>query len=179
MNVSIESATASDVQFVAWTVLTALDMTSDDLSMVARCCADDNTIYSWRRAFVAKVDGKVVGCLIAYDGAHYEKWREYTWNMLWDDFDPEYVKNVAYETSAGEFYLDSMAVLPEYRGYNIGKSLIFHAINKASKLCFKRFGLIVDVHKPHLFDYYRSIGFNQVGDIEFFGHIYNRMSLTF
>lgn len=179
MNISIEKATVNDAPFVAWTVFTALDMSvDDDMSQITRCCADNNTIYSWRRALLAKVDGKTVGCLIAYDGADYLTQRQYTWSMIWDDFDADLVKNIAIETVPGEYYLDSMAILPEYRGHNIGKSLMFEAIKKGRLAGFTRFGLIVDINKPHLYQYYRTLGFENTGHIQFFSHRYNTLRLT-
>lgn len=177
MNISIENATVDDAAFVAWTVLTALDMSTDDMCAVEKCCADKSTIYSWRRALLAKVDGKVVGCLIAYPGEDYVQQRERTWAMLWGDFDADYVKNIAYETAPREYYLDSMAILSEYRGHDIGKSLMFEAIKAGRMKGYKQFGLIVDVKKPHLFDYYQSIDFERVGDIQFFGHLYYKLCL--
>jgi ribosomal protein S18 acetylase RimI-like enzyme len=178
MDISIETATIDDAEFAAWTVLTALDMSTEDMAAVVKCCEDDNTIYSWRNALIAKADGKIIGCLIAYDGAVYSSQREYTWKMLWNDFDPDYVKNIEIETSSGEYYLDSMAILPEYRGHDIGKSLMFEAIKQGRLHGLRQFGLIVDVNKPKLYDYYQSVGFEKVGTIEFFGHLYDKLQLN-
>lgn len=178
MTIEIGHAVAEDAAFVAWTVMTALDMTLDEGMNVVDCCRDEKSMYSWQNSLIAKVDGKCTGCIIAYDGAEYMRLREYTWSKLWDDFDSEYVKNIAQETESGEYYLDSMAILPEYRGHDIGKLLIHKAIERGNKLGFKRFGLIVDKKKPHLFDYYQTLGFVAVGEMEFFGHFYSRMQLN-
>jgi ribosomal protein S18 acetylase RimI-like enzyme len=175
--VTIERAEAEDAPFVAWTVLTALDMTADDLRLVTECCADAEAIYSWRRAWVAKAAGRCVGCLVAYDGADYASRREYTWRRLWADDDAD-LSQVAMETEPGEFYLDSMAVLPEFRGREIGKKLIRTAISHAEALGFRRFSIIVDVGKPCLFAYYRTLGFAPRDVIPFFGHSYNRLLKT-
>jgi ribosomal protein S18 acetylase RimI-like enzyme len=175
--VTIERAEAEDAPFVAWTVLTALDMAADDLQLVTECCARTDSIYSWRRAWVAKVAGRCVGCLVAYDGADYGDLREATWRRLWADDGVDFSR-VAMETGPGEFYLDSMAVLPEFRGREIGKKLICAAIGHAEALGFRRFGIIVDVGKPRLFAYYRTLGFAPRDVIPFFGHQYNRLQKT-
>jgi ribosomal protein S18 acetylase RimI-like enzyme len=177
MTVNIDPGRIVDAPFVAWTVLTALDIDSDDMQSVIDCCVDVHSMYSWNKALIAKVNGKCVGCIISYDGAEYSRLRNYTWAKMWNSFDSNYVNNIAHETYPGEYYLDSIAVIPQYRGVNIGKMLILEAIRIGAEQGHTRFGLIVDVKKPHLYDYYKSLGFNRIGSMEFFGHTYHRMQL--
>lgn len=87
-------------------------------------CSDENTMYSWKNSIVALVDGVPIGSLIAYEGRRYQQLRQRTWSSLWDDVDKEFLSKVEAETRSGEFYLDSMAVRPEYRGMGIGRMLI-------------------------------------------------------
>lgn len=173
----IEAATQADVELVAWTVLTALDLSADDLTRAVGCCSDPRSIYSWRRALVAKVDGRAVGCIIAYDGADYLRLRERSWAMIWPEFDASRLKGIALETGAGEFYLDSMAILPQFRGRGLGKALMLAAIAQGRQRGFRQFALIVDVDKPRLQQYYQSIGFTPADSIDFFGHRFNRLRL--
>ena len=95
------------------------------------------------------------------------------------EFRQEYLKKIEAETVDGEFYLDSMAILPEYRGYSIGKMLLMYAVEKGKDLGCMYSTLLVDVHKPRLEAYYKSIGFEQYGEMEFFGHDYKRMRYVF
>ena len=81
----------------------------------------------------------------------------------------------AIEAQAGEFYLDSMALLPEYRGLGLGKMLMEDAVQKAAELGFEYASLIVDKSKPGLVEHYSKIGFVKDGSMEFFGHDYFRM----
>lgn len=116
MNIEIRDAKKEDVEIVAWTVLTALDMVeTDEMEKFIMSCSEDDSIYSWRNSIVATVDGKTVGCLIAYEGSCYKELRNKSWFQLWDDMDSEYLKTIEAETVDGEFYLDSMAILPAYR----------------------------------------------------------------
>ena len=78
---------------------------------------------------------------------------------------------------ASEFYLDSMAIQPGHRGLSIGKKLMTYAIEKGKALGCKNATLLVDTHKPRLEAYYRSLGFEVFAQMEYFGHIYNRMGL--
>lgn len=175
MNIEIRDAKKEDVEIVAWTVLTALDMETDEMEKFIMSCSEDDSIYSWRNAVVAVVDGKLAGCLIAYEGSRYQELRDRSWLKLWDDMDQEYLKTIEAETTDGEFYLDSMAILPEYRGHGIGKMLMEYAIKKGKSFGCRYATLLVDYDKPRLENYYRSIGFEQFGEMEYFGHDYKRM----
>ncbi len=165
-----------DVEIVAWTVLTALDMEADELDWVKASCADEQSMYSWKNSIVACDGDEVIGCIICYEGDRYDYLRQYTWGNLWSDIDKEFIKNTPAEAYPGEYYLDSMAIKPEYRGRGIGKQLIEAAINKGRELGYKKFSLLVDVDKPRLKAYYKTIGFSESGKMMFFGHLYNRMS---
>lgn len=175
MNIEIRDAKKEDVEIVAWTVLTALDMETDEMDKFIMSCSEDDSIYSWRNAIVAVVDSKLAGCLIAYEGSRYQELRDRSWLKLWDDMDQEYLKTIEAETTDGEFYLDSMAILPEYRGHGIGKMLMEYAIKKGKSFGCRYATLLVDYDKPRLEAYYRSIGFEQFGEMEYFGHDYKRM----
>lgn len=83
------------------------------------------------------------------------------------------------ETKEGEFYLDSMANLPEYRGLNIGKKLIDFAILKARNFGIPYSILLVDINKPRLGSYYPNIGFDQCRKMILFEHEYNSQYFKF
>lgn len=174
-DISIRDAVAEDAPLVAWTVLTALDMDDKELATVTRCCSDAATLYSWRNTRVITVDGVVAGCLISYEGSRYMAMRDYTWQGLWDDFDAEELKDVEVETCRGEYYLDSMALLPEYRGMELAKRLLLDGIERGKAAGCGSVTLIVSVDKPHLQEYYASMGFEAYSTMDFFGHRYNRM----
>ncbi len=173
--ITIHKASPKDIETVAWTVLTALDMEAGDLDWVKESCSDEMSMYSWNKSIVACVDGKPVGAIISYTGDDYDALRHYTWKNLWDDIDAETIRATEVEAYPGEYYLDSMAIKPEYRGYGIGRKLIEAAINHGRELGYRKFTLLVDVAKPRLKDYYESMGFKEVGNMMFFGHRYYRM----
>ena len=88
------------------------------------------------------------------------------------------------ECIPGEFYLDSMAILPEFRGKayeyagstdRIGHILMLDGIEQGRRKGFPRISLIVDKAKPRLKTYYSALGFRPDGEILFFGHLYDRM----
>ena len=79
------------------------------------------------------------------------------------------------ETGAGEYYLDSLVVHPEFRGHNIGSILMRNALDEAEALGYEKVTLLVDEKKPHLHKLYKKLGF-EFGDVVlFFGEPYIRM----
>ena len=175
---TIRKATEKDVDYVAKTVLTALDMDLSDLEWVRTSCADPKSMNSWNKALIAEDDGSPIGCIIAYRGDDYLPMREYTWSRLWEGVDPEVISKSAIETYPGEYYLDSLAIELDYRGHGLGKDLMKAAMDYGASLGYRKFALLVAVEKPRLKEYYASLGFKDAGEVNFFGHRYHRMLLT-
>lgn len=74
------------------------------------------------------------------------------------------------ETQAGELYLDSLAVLPEYRRQGIAQQLLKATKEKADKLKLPCVGLLVDKGNPAGEALYASVGFRYAGDSHWGGH---------
>lgn len=81
------------------------------------------------------------------------------------------------ETSADEYYLDSLAVFPEYRGRGIARELIKAAVERA-KEAGKPAGLLVSKHNPKARELYESLGFKPIGERFFAGELMTHMSLS-
>ena len=69
-----------------------------------------------------------------------------------------------------EYYLDSLAVLPEYRGKGIGACLLHAFCERAFSEGAERVGLIVDIDNPNAEKLYVAQGFEYVGERIFLGH---------
>ncbi|WP_296164937.1 GNAT family N-acetyltransferase [uncultured Porphyromonas sp.] len=133
-------------------------------------CARTDTLYSYRNTLVAKVDDEVVGCLISYPGDDYEAKRAFTFAAL-DGAGPSDT-----ETGPGEYYLDTLALLPAARGHRIGLRLMESVIDYAIReLGYDRFTLLVDEDKPRLEAYYTMLDFQRDERVYFMGHPYYRM----
>lgn len=179
MDIEIRKATPKDAAFIAWAVLTALDIPDDEMPEVTHICEDDHTLYSWRNSFIAVVDGKVAGALVAYGGERYVEMRDYTWIRMWPGITREKIESSPVETHAGEYYIDSLAVLPEYRGLDIGKRLLRRAVDYGHSLGYSQFRLLCDVRKPTLRRYYISAGFMPDGTMMFMGHLFDILTLKY
>ena len=136
----------------------------------------DDTQYSYRNALVAEVNGQAVGAIIAYDGALLYPLREKTLSVI-HKYNPEF-RFTDDETQAGEYYLDSIGILPDYRGMGIGRTLLLalrEHVEKANHSCI---GLLVDYDNAHAERLYQSVGFKRVGTKLFIGHDMWHMQYT-
>lgn len=177
MNLEIRPASAQEAKEVAWIVLEALDIEEPASEEMIRLCSEAGTLYSWQNTLLADIDGKVAGGIIGYDGAAYAGMREATWPRFWQAEDPKTLEAVPQECHAGEFYLDSMAVLPQFRGLGLGKHLLRAATDVAIAKGYSYASLLASQDKPSLVAYYEKLGFRKEETITFFGHNYWRMRL--
>ena len=141
------------------------------------CERREDLLYSYTRTRVAELDGKVVAALISYPGEIYRDLREKTFAELWPEFSAMNADSDQ-ETGPGEYYLDSLAVLPEYRGKGIGRALIRDGIEKGLALGYKTISLVADSDMPHLVSLYESLGFRKQEIRHAFGVEFRRMVLT-
>lgn len=126
------------------------------------------TQYSWQYALIAEVDGTAAGAVVGYDGAALHTLREGTFATLRDCIGR--TPTIVDETSEGEYYLDSVGVLSQFRGIGVGRALVSAFCEKAFAMGHKRVGLIVDCENPDAEKLYTSLGFRRVGTRPFFTH---------
>ena len=173
-----EAARIAQLLTLAWPVeeiMQSNGISYDELhNAVTAISARPYTIYSCENTFVAEVDGVIVGAMCGYDGADYQRLKQPVVDMLGPDSGFAQLK----ETEAGEFYLDSVGVDPEFRGMGIATRLFEAQIARAKSLGHETVGLIVDEDKPEAEALYRRLGFRHVGDKDFLGHRMKHMVKT-
>ena len=121
----LRDATPMDAPFIARVVLAGIEKLEIDaevtdeyqpiLTHLIDICRMDDTLYSYRHTRIVETGGQAVGALIGYDGGQYAAMRAKTFGLVLQTSGLDLNKN-AMETKEGEFYLDSMAILPEFRG---------------------------------------------------------------
>ena len=183
--VQLRDATSDDAPFIARVVLAGIDMLDIDAVLpdeqhaiyehLMDICRMDDTLYSYWNTRIAEVDGNRVGALVAYDGARYAALRAKTFGLVQQTSGMDLSRN-AMETGLGEFYLDSMAILSDYRGLGIGKMLMRDRMDYAFCNGFQKVTLLVDKDKPRLQHYYQSLGFAFVEEMFVFGSWYNKLA---
>ena len=110
----------------------------------------------------------VAGAIVGYDGAELYPLREGTFATLRDCIGR--TPTIVDETSEGEYYLDSVGVLPQFRGLGVGRALVSAFCDKVFAMGHNRVGLIVDYENPDAEKLYTSLGFRRVGTRPFFNH---------
>ena len=169
-DITIRQATVADAEFIAHAVCMAVgyDMSHPIYPVFLHLARMEHSQYSYVNTLVAESGGRVVGALVGYDGARLKELREPIFPLLEQHLGEAI--NIEDETEAGEFYLDSLGVLPECRGFGIGRALIVAMRDRAFAEGYERVGLIVDFDNPDAERLYQSLGFRRVGTKRFLGH---------
>lgn len=169
-NISVRAALRDDAPLIAEAVCMAVgyDTTHPLYPVFLALATAEHTQYSYRNALVAEVGGVAAGAIVGYDGARLEELREPIYPLLREHLGE--VPHIEDETAAGEFYLDSMGVLPKFRGRGVGSALLVALSNKAFAEGHARVGLIVDVDNINAERLYSALGFVRVGSKRFLGH---------
>ena len=122
----------------------------------------NNNQYSFENTFVLEIENNIAASFTLYDGGNLEKLRE---NVL-THLEKNYNRTIEpeNETEAGEIYIDTIAVFPEYRGKGLGNIILDYIIEEfANKKGFV-IGLLVDFTNPKAKKLYESKGFEVVGE---------------
>lgn len=168
----------SDAGFIASCVMDAVgeeiclnlageNHTLSDVKRVFESLAEmEDTQYSYRNSLVAVDDtGEPLGAIVGYDGALLHPMREHFFAAARKILDLD-MGDVDDECDGEEFYLDTLAVLPEHRGKGIATSLLNAMVEKAHATG-KPAGLLVEKNNHRARRLYESIGFVKVGDRPF------------
>lgn len=150
---------------------------NDIYERLVECEKRTDTLYSFAHTRVAETDGIAVGSLLSYPGNIYRDLRHKAFTELWPEL-AETESNSDQETAPGEYYLDTLAVLPDYRGNGIGRALLKDGIEKGITLGYKQIALAADSDMPHLIKLYSSIGFVPADHRHAFGVDFQRMIYT-
>lgn len=128
-----------------------------------------DTQYSYRNTLICTVDGIAAGAVCGYDGGRLDELRTPVLSALeqWFGAIPSPIEN---ETQPGEFYLDSIAVDPLYRGCGVGTRLLRDMVAKARQEGAGTVALLVDTDNPAAEHLYTHIGFRRTGTRQLLGH---------
>ena len=174
--ITIRPATPADASIIA----DALTMALGEETMKMYCGPNsrdilqelarrEDTQYSYLNALVAEAGGQLAGAIVGYDGARLHTLRRPTLRLI-EERTGQCFGNVEDETAPGEYYLDSLGVLPAYRNHGIGGLLLAALRDKAFAEGHARAGLLVDEENPKAERLYRTLGFERVEARQLFGH---------
>lgn len=180
-NINFRQATLEDATFVATVMMEAVGFplmengeTPEERTI--DICRRTDTLYTYRNAVIAEICGKAVGALISYPGKGYHDIKVHTFSLV-KEFVSFNVDTMDDETQDGEYYLDSAAVIPEYRGQGIGRTIINYGISRAKELNLTPV-LACDPENKNAYHLYTSLGFKEEGTLFIFGETYLKMKKT-
>ncbi len=176
--IEIRKATVEDAEFVAMVMMEAVGHEMMELghrpeAHLVDVCQRTDTLYTWKNAIIACVDGEKVGGLIAYDGKGYHDVKMRTFGMVREKL-PFDIDAMDDETREGEYYLDSLAVIPKWRRKGIGE-LLFGCGMKTAREAGLLPVLACDPTNESAFKLYQKLGFEADGELFIFGETYLRM----
>lgn len=169
----IRPALTSDAPAIAQLIILAMGnrwagkfANSDDPAVITalfeRFAALTANPYSYQNILVWNEGNNIAGMIIGYDGARLDELRspflDYSRAQLGFEGTPED------ETQSGEFYIDCLAVFPQYQGKGIAKELIKALFKHAAYLGHSTVGLLVSKSNDKAKKLYTGLGFTVVGE---------------
>lgn len=174
----IRLATPSDAAFAAPLIqetigsiglaLTGAATNEEAANVIAAFFRQSANRLSFENTFIAEAHGQRAGLLIAYDGARADDLDEPFRDRLRRLGLPH---RIDAETSAGEFYLDTIVVHEAFRGRGLAKALIDAAEATARTLGLPT-ALLVSPDNAPAWTLYRSLGYEEDARLTVAGHAY-------
>lgn len=134
------------------------------------CCNQ----YSYENTLVFEDTEGIWGSVTAYNGARLYEYREVFFKWLQAHYGLSEVP-AGDETSAGEFYIDTISVHPLRQGKGIGGQLIRAICARGRAEGHRLAGLLVEMNNTEARRLYERLGFRTRGKKLFAGHRYEHM----
>jgi len=179
----IRNASPADAQIIAQLIVLAMgklaakfaNSTEPEkaLELFEHFAALTGNQYSYENILVYDNGVEVCGMIMAYDGGQLDLLRkpflEYTTAQLGFTGQPED------ETQSGEYYIDCLAVSPQYQGKGIAKALLTALVAKAKTLNHYTVGLLVSKGNDNAKRLYTGLGFKVKGDKTLLGGVHEHL----
>ena len=149
----------------------------DFRGMMTMLVEREDSQYSFRNTLVAMDGDRLVGIAVSYDGGRLHELRQAFVEAAKTCIGKDH-SGMDDETQAGELYLDSLAVLPDYRRQGIARRLLKATKEKADRMGLPCVGLLVDKGNPAGEALYVSVGFRYVNDNLWGGHPMKHLTLS-
>ena len=137
----------------------------DFQNMMTMLVEREDSQYSYKNTLVAMDCNKVVGISVSYDGGRLHELRRAFIKAAMEFIGKDH-SGMDDETQSGELYLDSLAILPEYRR----QRLLIATKERATRMGLPCVGLLVDKDNSDGEALYSSVGFRYVDDNHWGGH---------
>lgn len=125
-------------------------------------------LFSFEHVYFAEVDGKKAGMILGYDWQVKKRESLKTGFLLFKEIGfsilGKLLRMIKLEAMSGgfanrEYYINNIAVYPQYRGRGIGKRLIFEAEKEAKIVGAKKIILGVEKENITAINFYKKLGY--------------------
>lgn len=180
-------ATIDDALFISRGFHTAMlweDVPEERILRFAEnVCSRTDVLYSYVNTIIVEKTNETgetapVGMATAYDGRFYHELRVRTMDIIKELFGTEF-PGMEDEAEPGEYYIDTLAVVPSCRKKGIGQALIRKCIENGRLLGIPHVTLAVDPVNIKAQRLYASLGFVRAKNLFIFGHTYWKMERSF
>ncbi len=173
--VSYRSAKKEDAPLIAQVLAMAFGeecsenyLGEDYLHVFEDIAKSEDSLYSFKNTIVAEVEGMPVGAVCGYDGAQSPALRRNTLSLIKEKTGRE--AHIEKETQEDEFYIDSLGILPQFRGKGLGSKLLLQMRDMAFSQGHPLVGLLVDENNTKAKELYEKLGFKQKESTSLLGH---------
>lgn len=148
------------------------------LKGIAMICEREDVLYSYIHTLIAWDGNEPAGICLCYDGGRYHEMRMRTFplfdKLMQNDSGHKGMdlENAEDEAVEGEYYVDSLAVLPQYRRRGIGRMLLEAQVEKAKLAGFNKITLLVDPKNTSAQKLYKEVGFREESEVYAFGQMF-------
>lgn len=124
---------------------------------------------SYENVTVFEMDEKIIGAVWSYDYATFSTMLDNLYQLEKEGF---LIPHLVEEAAINDYYIDTIAVLPQARGKKVAQQLLQTIINEQNE---KAIALIVDSKKELPLHLYQKLGFAIDEERQMYGSIYYYM----
>ncbi|PTI77400.1 GNAT family N-acetyltransferase [Staphylococcus succinus] len=146
------------------------------LKVMEQSIVDVNYRGHYSNVWVYEMDGEIAGCLIAYPGEQ-EEMLEKAWldMILEEDIKAFGTPMPMKEANDDEYYIETVATFPEYRGKGVATQLIKHVLRTYPG---EKWSLNCDITNAGALHVYKKLGFQIASEFDLYGHMHYHMTYT-
>lgn len=145
------------------------------IDCLAYFCNLEANQYSYQNCWVVELNGEIIAAANVYNGADLLTLREPVIRYIRENYNPEF--NPGIETEAGEFYIDTFAVHPNFQGKGIGLKILEFLIEEYVGNQKTPLGLLVESDNVAANKLYTKAGFRYVQKREFLTKVLDHLQI--
>ncbi len=153
--------------------LTGEESPEEAMAVLEEFYSCEENRLSYENVTVLEMEGRVAGFMLAYHGSRAEALDRPLKARL--EARGKSAAAIVCEAGPDEFYLDSLAVHPDFRGQGLGTLLLEEFGRLAARAGWRKLSLLVEEHNGGARKLYERLGYAPEEALMVAGHRYDRM----